>query len=100
MHIITQKRINDAKLAYPDTASALDHWYKTMRAGRYRDFADLRSTFGSVDKAGKLFVFDIGGNKLRLIAAIHFNSGKVFIRYLFTHAEYGRDSWKRQEGLQ
>jgi mRNA interferase HigB len=100
MHIITQKRINDAKAAHPDSATALDHWYKTMRAGQFRDFAQLRLTFGSVDKVGKLFVFDIGGNKLRLIAAIHFNSGKVFIRYILTHAEYDRNLWKRQEGLQ
>ena len=76
MHVITQKRINDAKAIYPEVATALDYWYKTMRAGHFRGFAELRLNFGSVDKVGKLFVFDIGGNKLRLIAAIHFNSVK------------------------
>ncbi len=100
MHIITQKRINDAKAAYPEAAAGLDHWYKSMRTMRFRDFAELRQSFGSVDKAGKLFIFDIGGNKLRLIAAIHFNSGKVFIRHILSHADYDRNQWKRQEGLQ
>jgi len=100
MHIITQKRINDAKIAYPEAASGLNHWYKTMRNSRFHDFWELRSAFGSVDKVGKLYVFDIGGNKLRLIAAVHFNSSKVFIRHILTHAEYGRNHWKRHEGLQ
>ena len=100
MHIITQKRINDVKAEYPEVATGLDHWYKFMRAGHFRDFAELRLSFGSVDKVGKLFVFDIGGNKLRLIAAIHFNSGKVFIRHILSHADYDRNHWKRQEGLQ
>jgi mRNA interferase HigB len=100
MHIITQKRINDAKTVYLEAATALDHWYKTMKLGSYRDFAELRLSFGSVDKLGKLFVFDIGGNKLRLIAAIHFNTGKVFIRHILSHADYDQNIWKKQEGLQ
>ena len=100
MHIITQKRINDAKAIYPEVAAPLDHWYRAIKAGRFRDFAELRQSFGSVDKVGKLFVFDIGGNKLCLIAAIHFNSGKVFIRHILSHADYDRNYWKRQEGLQ
>jgi len=71
-----------------------------MRIGQFRDFAELRKSFNSVDKVGRLFVFDIGGNKLRLIAAIHFNTGKVFIRYILTHSQYDRNHWKLQEGLQ
>ncbi len=100
MHIITQKRINDAKSKYPEAAAGLEHWHKTMKTSRFRDFAELRSIFGGVDKVGNLFVFNLGGNKLHLIAAIHFNSGKVFIRHILTHAEYDRNNWKRQEGLQ
>ncbi len=100
MRIITQRRINDAKAAYPEAATALDHWHKAMRSSDFADFAGLRSAFGGVDKVGNLFVFNIGGNKLRLIAAIHFNSGKVFIRHILTHTEYDRNHWKRQEGLQ
>ena len=100
MHVITQKRINNAKTAHPESATALDHWYRTMRSSSFRDFSELRLTFGSVDKVGKLFVFDIGGNKLRLIAAIHFNTGKIFIRHILTHVDYDRNNWKRLEGLQ
>jgi len=41
-----------------------------------------------------LTVFNIGGNKARLIAAIHYNRGKVYIRAVLTHAEYDKNKWK------
>ena len=46
------------------------------------------------------FVFDVGGNKVRLSAAVHINSGKVFVRHVLSHAEYDRGQWKRKEGIQ
>jgi mRNA interferase HigB len=70
-----------------------------MKRGRYGSFAELKAAFGSVDKVGPLYVFDIGGNKLRLAAAVHFNTGKVFIRHVLTHAEYDREHWKRKERI-
>jgi len=57
-------------------------------------FAELKRVFRSVDKVGKFTVFDIGGNKFRLIAAVHYNRKKVYIRHVLTHAEYDSDKWK------
>ena len=96
MHVITRKRIREAQEDHPDCAEALAARYELMRTGRYTTFAELKETFGSVDKIGKLHVFNIGGNKLRLIAAIHLNTGKVFIRYVLTHKEYDKESWKKR----
>jgi mRNA interferase HigB len=53
-----------------------------------------------VDKVGQVFVFNVGGNKLRLVAAVHFNVGKVFVRHVLSHAEYDRGTWKYREGIQ
>jgi mRNA interferase HigB len=47
-----------------------------------------------VDKVGKSTVFDIGGNKYRLVVAIHYNRKKVYIRHVMTHAEYDQNRWK------
>ena len=60
----------------------------------WRNFADVRTVFPSADQVGKFTVFDIGGNKFRLIAVIHFNRGKVFVRHVLTHQEYDRGQWK------
>jgi mRNA interferase HigB len=99
MRVITHSRITEAQDEHPQAASALDAWYRLMKRGSYADFAELRATF-TVDKVGHLFVFDVGGNKLRLVAAIHFNRQMVFIRYVLTHREYDANAWKRKEGLQ
>lgn len=70
-----------------------------MRRAQFADFSQLKASFGSVDKVRHLYVFDVGVNKLRLIAAIHFNTGKVFIRHILTHREYDEQTWKKREGI-
>ena len=67
-----------------------------MESEVFRDFDDLRATCASADQVGGLTVFNIGGNKYRLIAAIHYNRQKVYIRSLLTHADYDRNTWKRR----
>jgi len=94
MHIITRKRLNDFAEKHPDAKSALQHWYKLMKSRNFTSFADLRAIFPSADQVGNLTVFNIGGNKVRLIAAIHYNRRKVYIRAVLTHDEYDKGKWK------
>jgi len=91
MHI---KRIKDAAEQHKSCASALEQWYQVMRKVELEDFSQRRGLFNSVDKVGDLYVFNIGGNKLRLIAAIHFNRQKVFIREILSHIEYDKGKWR------
>lgn len=94
MHVITQKRIWEAMEAHPECASALDGWYRLMKRNRFISYSSLRRVFNSVDKVGELYVFNIGGNKLRLIANIHFQCQRVYIRMILTHSEYGENKWR------
>ncbi len=94
MHIITRKRLNEFVAKYPDTKSALSRWYKSMKSGSFKSFAELRGQFPSADQVGNLTVFNIGGNKVRLIAAIHYNRQKLYIRAVLTHSEYDQGKWK------
>ncbi len=100
MHVITKSRIVDAQKRYPESSTALSAWFQLVKENEFRSFAELRSLFPSVDKVKNLYVFNVGGNKLRVICAIHFNRGKVFIGYVLTHQEYDLDRWKKQEGIQ
>jgi mRNA interferase HigB len=52
----------------------------------------LKAVFNATDRVDKYYVFDIGGNKYRIIASIHFNTQRLYIREVCTHKEY--DSWK------
>ncbi|MBI3270723.1 MAG: type II toxin-antitoxin system HigB family toxin [Planctomycetes bacterium] len=54
----------------------------------------MRRAFPSADQVGQCTVFNIGGNKYRLIVVIHFNRGKVFVRHVLTHPDYDRGKWK------
>jgi mRNA interferase HigB len=70
MHVITQQRIWEAKKKYPEVKSALDGWYRIMKLNKFNNFAELKQSFNAVDKLENYYIFDIGGNKLRLIANI------------------------------
>ena len=65
-----------------------------MQGSNFDSFEALRATFPSADKVGDMIVFTIGGNTYRLIASIHFNRGKAYIRHMLTHSEYDRGRWK------
>jgi mRNA interferase HigB len=93
MHVITRKRLNEFAEKFPDSKSALARWYAAMKTGS-SNFAELRAVFPTADRVGKLTVFNIGGNKVRLIAAIHYNRKKIYIRAVLTHAEYDEGRWR------
>lgn len=95
MHVITRKRLNEFAGKYPETENALADWYRLMKQNDFSNLAELRSMFSSADKIGKLTVFNIGGNKVRLIAVIHYNRKKVYIRAVLTHKEYDAEKWKK-----
>jgi len=94
MHIITRKRLNEFAKLYPDTKNALSQWYQLIKENEFSSFVELRQIFPSADQVGKLTVFNIGGNKVRLIAAIHYNRQKIYIRAVLTHSEYDEGKWK------
>jgi mRNA interferase HigB len=94
MHIITHRRIQAAAHEHPACSGALDHWYRIAKQVQVMNFSQLRVLFPGVDKVGDLYVFTIDGNTLRLVAAIHFNRQKAFVRAVLTHAEYDQGGWK------
>jgi mRNA interferase HigB len=95
MHIISKRRIWEAKKEFPEVANALDGWYRVISKNIFNNFAELKRSFGSIDKVNNLYVFDVGGNKFRLITSIHFNRQKLYIRHILTHTEYDKGLWKR-----
>lgn len=93
-HVITRKRLNEFAQKHPNSRVSLEHWYRLMKRGRFLSFAELRTAFPHADQVGKLTVFNVGGNKARLIAAIHYNRQKVYIRAVLTHDEYNKSKWR------
>lgn len=94
MHVISRKRLLEAAETYRDCAKALDIWYRLIKAGEFKSFAQLKRTFASVDKIGNVYVFNVAGHKLRIVCAIHFDRRKVYVRHVLDHAQYDKGSWK------
>ena len=94
MHIITRKRLLEFAEEHPNSAMALDSWYRIVKNTEIANFSALRKAFPGADKIGNSTVFNIGGNKIRLIAAVHYNTQCLYIRHVLTHKEYDKEKWK------
>lgn len=92
MRVISNKALTDFATRYPQANEPLQAWRKIVESRSFVNFAALKSTFNATDRVADYYVFDIGGNKYRIIAAIHFNRQQLFVRHVFTHKEY--TSWK------
>jgi len=97
MHTISKKRLVEFWQVHRAAEKPLRIWCALSDKTDFESFAHLKQTFGrSVDKVGKFTVFDIGGNKFRLITVIHYNRRKIYIRDVLTHEEYGRKFRKNE----
>ena len=94
MHVITLRRLREFWTIHPDAEGSLRSWYRVVKQAHWQHFADVRALYGSADQVGKFTVFNIAGNKYRLITVIHFNTGRVYVRQVLTHPAYDRGHWK------
>jgi mRNA interferase HigB len=99
MRIIKRSTLAAYAARNPQAKSGLMHWHKVTRAAAWTCLADVRATFPHADqvvvKSGRtVVVFNVAGNKYRLITAIHYNRQLVFTLMVLSHAEYGTDKWK------
>ena len=92
-HVISYRKINEFLESHPDhekCRDALNSWYDNAVASQWTNFARVRETYGSADAVGRYVVFNIAGNKIRLVAEIryHLKPRLIYLRHVLTHAEY------------
>lgn len=92
MRIISNAALTQFASLHPPAHVPLQAWRKVVESRNFVSFADIKTTFNATDKVGKYYVFDVGGNKYRIVTAINFNTQCMYIRHVFTHKEY--DKWK------
>lgn len=93
MRIITKAKLIDFWERHNGAKAPLMSWYNITIEPQFKDFNDLKKSFGQVDYVEGKYIFNIG-SAYRLVTAIHFNRQMVFIRHVLTHAEYDRGKWK------
>lgn len=91
MRIVSHRKLKEFYLTpgKEDAEVALEKWYETVEAAQWQNYAEMKADFGSVDAVGNQhYVFNIRGNKYRLVVVVKFVMGYVFIRFVGTHEEY------------
>jgi mRNA interferase HigB len=79
----------------PDVAEEVASWFKTAAAAHWDSIQDVRQSFPDADQVGEALVFNIRGNRYRLIATVFYPARTIYLKALLTHNEYDREGWKR-----
>ena len=90
MRVISRRALREFWAKHRAAEAPLTAWFRLMQVTDFADFNAIKRTFGAVDYVAPYTVFDIGGNKYRVITAIHYDRRRVFIRHVFAHREYDR----------
>lgn len=95
MHVISRKKLREAASRHGDVEAPLDVWFRVAKRASWQTLGDVRKTFSSADLVDKWTVFNIRGNKYRLITEINYRFQRIYIRHVLTHAEYDKEKWKQ-----
>lgn len=91
MRIITFAAIRDFSTKHADAEIPLQNWYSITKKADWSSLGDIKKDFNNVDYVGNdRYVFNIKGNKYRLVAIVLFTIKKVYIRFIGTHSEYDK----------
>jgi len=99
MRIISKRRLREFWQQHPDAQSPLETWYKVVRKAVWANFRDVRITFANVsgiplDCGISAIVFNVGGNKYRLVMRIEYALHVVYVKMVLTHRQYDSNLWK------
>jgi len=95
LHVISRKKLLEAAEAHGELGAPLDVWFRLAKKSRWKNLLEVRQTFPAADAVGRFTVFNIKGNSFRLITEINYQTGRVFLRNVLTHAEYSKEGWKK-----
>ncbi len=91
MRIIAERTIREYYERNPQSRTALEDWVNIVKKSQWRNFADIKATFNTVDYVGNQhYVFNIKGNDYRMVVVIKFIPQFVLIRFIGTHSEYDK----------
>ncbi len=96
MRVLSKKALREfwEQKKYQDAEKPLRYWYDIVRKADWGDFSDVRNDFRTADVLQNCVIFDIGGNKYRLIAKIDYKYKIVYVRFILTHKDYDKGGWK------
>jgi mRNA interferase HigB len=95
MRVIKRGALDKFWQEHPDAKASLESWYAVLHKAIWKTPAGLKQVYPGADLVGRRTVFNIAGNKYRLIARVNYQTQRVFVLYILTHAEYDREALKQ-----
>jgi mRNA interferase HigB len=94
MHLIAISRLRTAASKYPDAGNQIEDWDMIVKSATWQSLVEVQQTYSSAEAVGNFTVFNVKGNRYRLIVSIDYQKQIVYFKYFLTHAEYDKDNWK------
>jgi mRNA interferase HigB len=96
MRVISKRPLSEFWQHHPEARPMLNEWFRKASQATAISFPALHETFGSADYVDGFTLFDVGGNRYRIAAVIHYDKQRMYIRQVMTHAEYDRNDWRKK----
>ncbi|MEL7224738.1 MAG: type II toxin-antitoxin system HigB family toxin [Cyanobacteria bacterium P01_D01_bin.36] len=94
MHVISRKVLREYCKTHADACDALYDWYRIASRAEWQNLIDVQKVYFKAEAVGNFTVFNIKGNRYRLVVDIVYASQRIYIKHVMTHAEYSKDKWK------
>lgn len=92
--MISKRALTEFARSHPTATPGLEYWFKVVRRAEWHSLAEVKQVYPSADQVGRRTVFNISGNRFRLIARINYRIQAVYVLFVLTHADYDRGDWK------
>jgi mRNA interferase HigB len=91
VRLIAIKNLQEVAAIYPDVATQIEDFYQIFKAASWQNLEEVKQSFSNAEAVGNFTVFNIKGNRYRLILYINYQKQITFFKYFLTHADYDKD---------
>ena len=97
MHVISRKLLREFCEKHSDASEPLYDWYRIASRSQWQNLLDVQQTYAKAEAVGNFTVFNIKGNRYRLVVDLVYQTRRIYVKYILTHAEYDKDEWKNDD---
>jgi mRNA interferase HigB len=94
VRVFSRSVLRDFCENHADSCEALYSWYRVASKAQWQNLMEVQQNYPTAEAVSNFTVFNIKGNKYRLIVDLVYSKQRIFVKYILTHAEYDKDRWK------
>lgn len=95
MHVVSKRGLLETASRHADCLGPAVAWFHVARRARWLVLESVRRDFPAADQVGHVLIFNLRGNRYRLVTRVSYRSQRIYVKALLTHAEYDRKEWMK-----